>query len=482
MTWDTGLESAFYPKVVAMVGVSASAKRSDPWSPPTGASFIRSYEDLGFRGNIYPVNPNATEILGYKTYPSVSSIPEPVDLVVVCVPAKAVPEVLEDCIKANTMNVQIFTSGFEETGEPDAIELGKKVRQIATDGNLRVIGPNCMGIYVPDAGIGNFDRLSTESGSVAFISQSGGHCNWYSHYGPNYGIRFSKVISFGNAYVLDSTDFLDYIADDPQTEIVCMYLEGIKDGRKLLKQVKEINRKKPVLLWKAGLTESGARAVSSHTASLAGQESIWHGFFAQTGAVSIDSLEEMAEMAMTFLHVKPISGRGVAIVALGGGTSVASADTCNREGLDVPALTEETQNKLKEFISLAGASVKNPMDTGRMFGNVTLLQKELELVLDDPQIDMLIIMPHIDWAIPSGPEEVDRLVNFLADFAKNNPYNKPVVIVFHSFANDPREGELRARLQIEFPNKGVAVYRSLAKASRALAKFSAYHRFLSQPE
>ena len=134
------------------------------------------------------------------------------------------------------------------------------------------------------------------------------------------------------------------------------------------------------------------------------------------------------------------------------------------------------------YFSLAGASVKNPLDTGRMFGNVALFKRELELVLSDPKIDMLILMPHIDWAIPSGPDEVNRLVNFLADFAKNNPFNKPVVIVFHSFANDPQEGELRARLQIEFPNKGVAVYRSLAKASRALAKFSAYHRFLSEQQ
>jgi len=476
MTWDPALEAAFHPKVVAMVGVSSNAKRGVPWGPG-GSSFIGSYEQLGFQGRIYPVNPKATEILGLKAYPNVSSIPEPVDLVIVSVPAQALPEVLEDCITANAKNIHVFTAGFEETGEEEAKELGNRVRQIALRGGLRIIGPNCMGLYVPEAGIGSFDRLPKESGSVAFVSQSGGHCNWFSHYAPDYGIHFSKVISFGNAYVLDSTDYLEYLAVDPETSIICMYLEGIKDGVKLMRQVREINRVKPVVLWKAGLTESGSRAVASHTASLAGQEAIWRAFFAQTGAVPVFSLEEMAEITMTFLYVKPPQGKRVAVLGLGGGTSVASADVCSREGLEVPTLTQETQDELKKFISLAGASVKNPLDTGHIFRDVSLLEREMELVAADPLIDMIIIRPHLDMVRSAGAEQVDGLINYLCDFSRDNPYGKPTVIVFHSFANDPWEVELRARFQVELPQKGVAVYSTLTGASRALARFFEYHQF-----
>jgi acyl-CoA synthetase (NDP forming) len=439
-------------------------------------SFVQSHEELGFPGRIYIVNPKATEILGRKAYPTVTSIPEAVDLVIVAVPAQALPGVLEDCIAANAKNIHIFTAGFEETGEKEARELGERVREIARRGGLRIIGPNCMGLYVPRAGIGTFNRLPKQSGPVSFLSQSGGHCNWFGHYGPNYGVYFSKVISFGNAYVLDSTDFLEYLSVDPETRIICMYLEGVKDGRKLLMQIREINPVKPVILWKGGLTDPGARAVVSHTAALTGQKPLWHGFFAQTGAVPVNSLEEMAETAMTFLYAKPPQGKRVAVLGLGGGTSVSAADVCGREGLEVPTLNQGTQNELKKFIPLAGSSIKNPLDTRSVFQDASLVMRTMELIAADPSIDMLIIMPHLDMTRDAGADQVDKLVNCLCDFAISNPYSKPAVIVFHSFANDPWESELRSRLKVELPQKGVAVYNSLTGASRSLARFSEYHR------
>jgi len=467
----------FYPKAVAMVGVSSEARRDEP---STGVNFIATYEQLGFKGRIYPVNPKGTEIMGLKTYPTVSTIPEPIDLVVVSVPAAALPDVLEDCIRANAKNVFVFTAGFEETGEEDAKELGWRVKEIAVHGGLRIIGPNCMGLYVPAAGIGSFTQLPERVGPVSFVSQSGGHTNWFSHWGPDWGIYFNKVISFGNAYVLDSTDYLDYLTVDPETKIICIYLEGVKDGRKLLRQVREINSIKPVILWKAGLTESGARAVASHTGSLAGQEAIWRGFFAQTGAVPVFSLEEMAEVTMTFLYAKPPQGKRVAVISLGGGTSVTSADICAREGLEVPPLTLQTQAELRKFIPLAGASIRNPLDTGSVFMNNSLLERELELVAADPNIDMLIILPFMDMVYGGGPEHMNKIINYLCDFSRGNRYDKPVAIVFHSFGNDPGERELRTKLQVELPNKGVAVYQSLESASRALARFAEYHRFLRE--
>jgi len=475
MAWDPEMEVVFNPKSVAMVGISSSARRGAPWAPG-GASFINCYEQLGYKGRIYPVNPRATEVLGYKCYPSVSAIPEKVDLVIFAIPAAETPPVLEDCIKAGARNIHMFTAGFEETGEKELIMLGKRVREIITRGKLRIIGPNCMGLYVPEAGIGTFDQLPRKSGPVSFISQSGGHMNWYSHYGPNYGVWFSKGISFGNGWVLDSTDYLEYIGRDSQTKVVCMYLEGVRDGNKLCRQVREINREKPVIIWKAGLTEHGARAVASHTASLAGQEAVWRGFFRQTGAVPVFSLEEMAEMAMTFLYVKPTSGKRVAVLALGGGTSVSAADVCSREGLQVPTLSENTQAQLRKFISLAGASIRNPLDTGLVFRDIDLLMREVDIVTADPLIDMMIVMPHLDMARHIGVEAAYALTEYLSKCVKNPVNGKPMVIVFHSFANDPWEAELRAKLKLELPQQGVPVYNSLVAASRALARFAEYHR------
>ncbi len=475
MTWDREFEVVFHPKVVAMVGVSARATGGVGMAF-RGAGFIGSFEGLGFPGRIYPVNPKATEILGRKAYPTVSAIPEPVDLVIVSVPAAAAPDVLEDCIVAGAKNIHMYTAGFEETGELEAIELGNRVREIARRGGLRIIGPNCMGLYVPAAGIGTFEDLPCESGSVAFLSQSGGHLNWFTHHGARYGLRFSKGISFGNAYVLDSTDYLEYLATDPETRLICIYLEGVKNGRKLLSQVREINRIKPVIILKAGLTSAGWRAVASHTASMAGEEAIWAGFFAQTGAVQVFSLEEMAEMAMTFQCLPPPSGKRIAIVVLGGGSSVASADICSREGLDIPHLTTETQSELKKFISLAGASVRNPLDTGLVFRDVSLLKREVELVVTDPNIDMLVVRPHLDMVRSGGSDQVDRVIDYLADFARSRPRGKPVALTFYSFARDPEEAVLRSRFESELPNKGVAVYDSLATASRALARYHRYHQ------
>jgi acetyl-CoA synthetase (ADP-forming) len=253
-----------------------------------------------------------------------------------------------------------------------------------------------------------------------------------------------------------------------------MYLEGVKDGARLLRLVKKACRKKPVIIWKAGLTSAGSRAAASHTASLAGLARMWQAFFAQSDAIPVFSLEEMAELVMTFLYVKPLKGNRVGLVAFGGGASVAAADVCSQEGLEVPALGQHTIDALKEFVSLAGASIMNPLDTGLAFRNITVLQREIELVAADPSIDMVIVMPHLDVVRKANPEQVDDLIKYLSDIAVNGQDGKAVVLVFQSFSNSEWEGEMRSRLLLELPRKGVAVYQSLKAASRSLSRYSRY--------
>ena len=475
MTWDPAFESAFYPRVVAMVGISAKAKQGSPG----GSQFYNTYLEMGYRGRIYLVNSNAGEIMGQKAYPSVSAIPEHVDLVMITAPARAAPEILEDCIRAGARNVHLFTAGFEESGEEEGAQLGRKVREIAARGALNLVGPNSMGLYVPESRIGFMHTPSTQVGPVSFIFQSGGHSDWFVNHGPGYGIYFQKGVSFGNGAVMDSTDFLEYLSEDPKTKLICLYLEGVRNGRLLFELVKKISPVKPVLVWKGGLTPAGSRAASSHTGAIMGQVGAWQAFFAQSGAVQVNSLEEMADTAQTFLFLKPCAGNRVAVLGMGGGVSVYAADACGREGLEVPQLGVTTRAELSRFIPAAGGSTRNPVDCGSVFVDVSLMAREVELAAADPAVDMLVVMPHLNIARKAGPDQVEKMVRFLSDYAHNNPYGKPLVIVFHSFLDEEWENELRAGLKRELAQEGTAVYGSLSGAARALSRFTQYHRFLA---
>ena len=385
MALHPDFKRAFNPRAVAIVGASGS----DISALPSGG-FIRNFQKLGFEGRLYPVNPRLKEILGLVAYPNLVSIPEPIDLVIISTPAREVPAVLEDCIAANARNVHIFTAGFKESGEEEGEKLEEEVKEIALRGELRVVGPNCMGINVPRAKMQTIHGFPIESGEVAFLSQSGGHAIQFSSYAPRFGIGFSKVISYGNGCIMDSPDFLEYLATDPETKIITIYLEGVRDGRKLIRQVREINRTKPVIVWKGGMSEWGSRAAISHTGSLAGSLAVWNSFFKQTGAVPVNSLDELTDVTMTFLHLTPPPGRRMGLLLGGGGRGVAAADLCSAEGLDLPVLTSETRRQLSSFIPHAGNSVRNPIDAYLMLSNPALFERVLEIVAADPLIDIIL--------------------------------------------------------------------------------------------
>jgi acyl-CoA synthetase (NDP forming) len=467
----------FYPRSVAVVGVSSNPQG---WG---GHSFITQLRKVGFPGGLYPVNPKATEIQGIKAYPSVKSIPKPVDLVIVSVPAPRVPEVLEDCIAAGVKNVHIFSSGFSETREEEGHQLDVRITEIIQRGGLRVVGPNCMGLYVPASKLTPWGSLPAGNGQVAFLSQSGGHGEMLIRYAQGLGIYFSKVISFGNARGLQALDFLEYLAEDPDTRIITMYLEGLKDGNKVARLIKEINRTKPVIVWKGGLTGSGARAIASHTASMAGEESIWEAFFAQTGAVRVGSLEEIADVAMLFLHLSPLHGRRTLLLGGGGGNSVAMADICSRDGLEVPPLSENTRKQLAEFIPLAGNSIRNPLDVWMVQNTIDLFRRCIEIAVADPAVDLVIIDRYADEDDDDRPnhEEQQRAVNdFIIDFARKNPFSRPVVVAMNTLNHDPKGVSAAAKVRVQFALAGVPAYASQANATRALARFIRYHEFQAQ--
>jgi acyl-CoA synthetase (NDP forming) len=435
---------------------------------------LHALRQLGFGGRIYPVNPNASEIEGTKVYPSITAIPERLDLVMVAVPAASVPQVLEDCAVAGAFNVLIYTSGFAETGEEEGERLESRLREIALKGHLRVIGPNCMGLQVPSARMGAFHHMPLIPGPVAFISQSGGHANRYLALGSRLGIGFSKVISYGNALTMDATDFLEYLATDPETKIICMYLEGIRDGRGLLELVRGLGPTKPVIVWKGGLSDSGARAAASHTGSLAGNREVWDTFFKQTGAIRVESLEEMAEVSIAFLYLKSSLGRRVAVIGSGGGSNVARGDICAEEGLNAPAFSAGTRARLREFISPVNQGVINPMDVPAILGDVPLLQRVLELVAAEPAIDAIIL--HLDMTT-MGP----LLTGTMGEIAKcmlarENLKGKPILVAIQS-QEKVEEAERFAR---ELRGGGIPVYTSLRGACRALSRLAGYDEFMAR--
>jgi acyl-CoA synthetase (NDP forming) len=477
------LDTMFFPRSVAVVGASPNPKA---WG---GTGFLVRLRDLEFPGNIYPVHPKATEILGFKTYPKVSSIPEPVDFVIVAISAPGVPQVLEDCITAGVKNVHIFTSGFGETGEEEGRTLERQIIEIIQRGGLRVVGPNCMGLYVPASRLAAWGAKPAGVGPVAFLSQSGGHGEILTAYAQGLGVYFSKMISFGNASGLQAPDFLDYLQQDPDTDIITMYLEGISDGNRITRLIKEINRTKPVIIWKGGLTESGSRAVASHTGSLAGEGRIWDAFFAQTGAIRANSLEEIIDVVLAFQHLRPAQGRRTLILGGGGGNSVAFADICGRQGLEIPPLSENTRDELNSFIRLAGNSTRNPLDLWEVQWNNQIFSRVVERSMADPAIDLGIVDRVVGDSVDDdndGQHRKERekgyreINDFLISFAKKNPYQKPLVITTNMYGNDLIGAGAAERLRREFVSAGIPAYGSLESAARALDRFIKYHEFQAE--
>ena len=466
------MDVMFHPKNIAIIGVSRTLEKG--W-----LSLMGCIQEFGYSGRIYPINPKADEINGLKAYPTLKDVPEPVDLVLVSVPAPLVPDALRDCVASGNKNVHIFSAGFKETGDAEGIRLQKEIEEISTKGGLHVIGPNCMGLYLPESRIVTWRSADAKSGPVAFLSQSGGNAQDLTHYSSGLGIHFSKVISYGNALTLDSTDFLEYFSRDEETKIIAMYLEGIKDGPKLLRQISELNRKKPVIIYKGGLTEVGARAVASHTGSLAGGEHIWNALYRQSGAVKVTSLEEMADVFLAFLHLPPAGGNRVGIIGSGGGIGVSATDTCAMAGLQVPILTEKTQQALRDFVPSAGNSIQNPVDAHSAMSDINQLEKALEILSCDPLIDVMIMSISMDWLfnIEKG-EYLKKLARYIAAHAKKRTSGKPFVMCSRRFRSDSSVLEVESYFRNILCEGGIPVYDSLSRAAISLSKFADYHRFI----
>ena len=466
------LDAATNAQAVAVIGA-----KSVPSGYPGMFGCMRNF---GFQGKLYPVNPKYKEIDGYKAYPDLVSLPEKVDLVIISVPAPFVADALKDCIASGNKTVHIFTSGFRETGEAEGIRRQDVIEKIAREGGLHVVGPNCMGFYVPARRMLTWTEAYKENGPVAFISQSGGNAQDFTNYtSSRYGIYFSKTFSYGNALTLDSTDFLDYLAHDKETSIITMYLEGVKDGRRLLDLVTEINPQKPVIIYKGGLTDAGARAVSSHTGSMAGGQKIWQAFFRQSGAISVDSLEEMADVTMAFHYIEKTASRRTAVVGMGGGISVSVADSCARAGLVLPPLSPDTIKKLRLLIPPAGTSIRNPIDARDALQNLETMEHVLELLAASGEVDNFIFSVPLDWMFDEeeGGAYIGKIAVFLAQKCRKSIHGKPLIVAWRQYHPNPEIRKWVAAMEKILLASGIPVYEGLARAVNSLVKLAEYCEF-----
>lgn len=358
MAEGPSLDFIFHPKSIAIAGVSA--KEGAGFG---GGGFVASLQEIGFRGPIYLIHPTAPAIRGLKCYRSLRDIPDDVDYVISSVPARHVPELLEDCIAKNVRVLHLFTAGFTETGDVERAKMEQAIVARARESGIRIIGPNCMGLYVPASRLAMMPGQPPEPGPVGMVSQSGMNAGEFVRYAIPRGVRCSKVISFGNGADLKAADFFEYLAEDPETEIIVSYLEGIQDGPRLARVIRETAAKKPLVILKGGRTDAGSRAATSHTASLAGSLQVFDALCKQAGAVRVESLEELTDLAVTFQFVRRLAGPNTVVIGGGGGASVLAADDLAAAGLALPPLLPETQAALAKVTHEAGTSIRNPIDT-----------------------------------------------------------------------------------------------------------------------
>jgi len=355
-----GLDRLFSPCSLAIIGASKDDQKS-------GGLFLKSLISSGFRGKLYPVNPKESEIMGVKSYPSVLDIPGEVDLVIMAVPARAVNQAMAECAQKGVKFAIVHAVGFAELGGQGR-ELENEMLQIAQRSNTRIVGPNCMGLFCPGVGINTIvfgSSFNKETGPVAFVGQSGWISENFILMGYERGLRFSKVISLGNQSDLTIEDFLEYFANDAQTKVIACYIEGVKRGRQFLQLVKQISKRKPIIVWKTGRTEVGIRAVASHTGSLAGNSLVFDTALKQSGAVRAQNLEELIDLTVGFTCPVMPRGNRLGVLAGAGSGAAASADVCQPLGLEIPTLSTETQKELAN--TLQGvippfSTPRNPVD------------------------------------------------------------------------------------------------------------------------
>ncbi len=461
---DHPLEQVFRPRSVALYGVSRNMQnRSNQF-------FLRGMLDQRFHeaAPLYLVNPNADEIDGLRCYPSLSDCPDPVDYVISLVPAPAAEGLIEACIAKGVRALHLYTGGFAENLDPERAALERRLIDRARSGGLRVIGPNCMGLYHPAARMAFIPGHPREAGDVSVVCQSGGNAMDIISGLAQRGARFAKVVSFGNGTDLGAAELLDYAAVDPEARIVLAYVEDTSDGRALFEALRRCARAKPTIVLKGGISSAGARAARSHTASLAGSHEVFGAACRQAGAAVVRSLDELIDLAAALsTRLSKVAGPRAVLLAVGGGYSVLTTDALAGYGVDLPELDAATLERLRDVVPTDGNSIENPIDTGYIGEDAEqALRLVTEAAAHDANTDFVITMLR-GRDVPL--EEQRRAIEELAELQEQA--GKPIVVAARRDVGELAEEALRLAYE-----RGVAVFPSPVSAGRAIGLLLEWQR------
>jgi acetate---CoA ligase (ADP-forming) len=455
------LDAILRPRSIAVVGASRA-------SDTIGYQILHNLLSYGYRGAVYPVNPAATAVHSVRAYPSVSAIPERVDLAVIVVPKRYVLEIAQECGECGVRGLVVISAGFREVGG-EGVERERRLLEIVQRYGMRLVGPNCMGVLntAPDVSMNaTFAPTMPPAGPVSFLSQSGAMGVTILDYAAEYGIGISQFASVGNKPDVSGNDLIEYWATDERTRIILMYVENFGNPHHFTMLAREVTRHKPIVVVKSGRTGAGARAATSHTGALAGTDIAIDALLTQSGVIRVDTVEELFDLAMAFSHQPIPQANRVAIVSNAGGPGIIIADACEAHGLQVPELAPETRLRLRQHFP-EEASLANPID---MIASATASSYRIavDAVLNDPGIDAVIAT----FVPPLGVRQEDVAEAIVGASAAVR--DKPVLAVLMGRQGLPQG-------LAELSTVGIPGYRFPESAVRALTSMYRQRRWTARP-
>lgn len=427
---EDSLNKILNPQSIAIIGASEVPGKA-------AERRTRSLIEGRYEGGIFLINPKRERLFNRKAYPSILDIEDRVDLVMIIIPAKFIPQVVADSVKMGAKGIVIITAGLGETGE-DGKKIEEEILRIAEQGGARIIGPNCSGMFSASAHMNLLGVPPIKVGPFSIIAQSGNIIDSLTHYGKLRNVGFSKIISAGNAIGVKFHEYIDYLNQDENTKVILMYLEGIKEGDKLVQVARDVSKNKPIVALKVGRSKAGARAAASHTGSLAGDDAIVDAAFRQGGIIRVSNVDELFDVAMCLANLPLPKGKKVAIISEGGGDNSVAADNAEKYGLEVPFFPELTQEKIRRHL-LRGMPASNPVDYGGTAEeNPDIINQVVSVLMGEELVDSIyvtgffggfkeIIAPRVGELEEKTSQELVRLLH---------AYQKPIV-VHSSFANEP---------------------------------------------
>ena len=473
------LNAFFNPHSAAIIGAT---KKVDKAGHVILKNFVANKNRGVFKGEIFPVNPHEESILGFKCYPSITEIPGELDLVVIVVPAKVVPTIMEEAVTKKVRVAIIITSGFKEIGN---VELEQQIVTTAKKGGIRILGPNCLGVFYQKTGVDTLFLPETKVlttgdeviatprplfGDIAIVTQSGAFGVAALDFLAGRQIGISKFVSFGNKSDVTESEMMNYLLGDRETQVILLYVEDIKYGRKFLKIAKNVTLRKPVVALKAGRSSAGARAAASHTGAIAGSDKIYSAAFYQTGVIRARDMEEFFDTGKALAMQPPALGRNIGILTDAGGPGIMAVDECEGNGLSVEKFSEETlqkfqslkdQNVLPKF-----AAISNPVD---LTGSVTddMFEVAADLMFQAPEVNGIILL-----GLHHLPALREKYIDGVAEVSSK--YNKPIVMC------DIGETEMALYTRFRFDKLGIPSYPSPEDAARAMKALVTYGAYLKK--